>query len=70
MNLLNENPTFNQYFQHVGCLQFCEKLQGFHTQIDKDFILNYDGVRTKVSPLDINVSVDSIAQAIDIPRYA
>lgn len=60
--LLDENLNFEDSFLHVGCLRFCEKLQGFHTQNAKEFVLNYDGVKTKVGPLEINVSTDYISR--------
>lgn len=69
LNLLYENPTFKESFEHVGFLRFCEKLHGFHIQIGKDFILNFNGSKTKVGPMDISISTDSIAQATKILRY-
>lgn len=57
-SLLDENPLFKDSFQHVGCLRFCQKLEGFHVQVSRDFSLNYDGVKTKVEPIEITISPD------------
>lgn len=49
-------------------MRFCQKLEGFHVQVSRDFALNYDGIKTRVGPLEINVSPDSIAQSSEISR--
>jgi hypothetical protein len=68
MKLLEEDPTFVQSFANMGCLRFCQKLQGFHAQITKDFTLNFTGIGTKVGILSLNVSPDTISHATEIPR--
>jgi len=67
MELLNANPVFRDSFQQVGCLRFCEKLKGHHVQVDKNFVLNFIGKRTKVGPLEFDVTVDSISARTEIP---
>ena len=67
--MLDENPMFKDSFRQVGCLRFCQKLEGFHVQVARDFALNYDGIKSKVGPLEITISPDSIAQATKIPRF-
>lgn len=57
-----------QSFSSMECLQFCQKLQGFHAQITKDFTLNFIGIDTKVGILSLNVSQDTISHATKIPR--
>jgi hypothetical protein len=44
---LESDPTFRESFQRVGCLYFCEKLQGYHMEVAKEFSLNFNGVQKK-----------------------
>ena len=68
-SMLDENPMFKDSFRLVGFLRFYQKLEGFHVQAARDFALNYDGVKTRVEPLEIIVSPDSKSQATEIPRF-
>jgi hypothetical protein len=62
LQLLDSNPIFRESFQAVGCLTFCEKLQGGHMEVAKQFSLNFDGVKMKVGSLEIQVTEQTIAQ--------
>ena len=66
--LLDANPTYRESFQCMGCLRFCENLEGYHKQVANEFVLNFDGRKIKVGPLDLEVSDNSIAVATKIPR--
>ena len=68
LDLFEGNPNFIDSFRQVGCYRFCEKMQGYHKQIAIDFALNFDGIKTKVGPLEFAVTPDSIAAATEIPR--
>ena len=68
LDLFEENPNFIDSFRRVSCYRFCEKMQGYHKKIAIDFTLNFDGIKTKVGPLEIAVTPDSIAAATEIPR--
>ena len=68
LKLLNEDPTAMEFFRRTGCLQFCQKLQGFHAQVSKDFATNFTGTTTKVGILNLTVTPESISQAIGIHR--
>jgi hypothetical protein len=67
LQLLDSDPTFRETFQRVGCLTFCERLQGHHMEVAKEFSLNFDGVKTKIGPLEFQVSEDTIATTTGIP---
>jgi len=43
-------------------------MQGYHKQMAMDFALNFDGIKTKVGPLEVAVNPDTIAAATEIPR--
>ena len=68
MRFLEENPTFTQAFSNVGCLRFCQKLQGYHGKISKEFSINFIGTGSKVGVLIFSVSLDTISQATKIPN--
>ena len=56
-----EDPAVMEAFRRVGCLQFCENLQGGHTQISKEFSLNFNGTTTKVGMLSVPINPKIIA---------
>lgn len=68
LKLLNEDPTTMEVFWRMGCLQFCQKLQGFHAQVSKGFVTNFTGTTSKFWILNLIVSPESISQATKIPR--
>ena len=68
MNLINEDPTIVEIFRRTGCLQFCERLQGCHVKVSKEFALNFSGTTTKVGILNLNITPEIIAAATWIPR--
>jgi hypothetical protein len=35
LNLVNAYPTIKVSFEQVGCIRFCEKLQGYNMQVEK-----------------------------------
>ena len=55
-------------FKRVGCLQFCEKLHGCHTQILKEFAMNFNGTATKVGMLSMSITTENISTVTEIPR--
>ena len=68
MKAIIEDPAVMEAFRRVGCLQFCEKLQGFHTQVSKEFYLNLNGTNTKVGMLSVLITPEIIVAITKIPR--
>ena len=68
MNMINEDPKIVEVFRRTGCLQFCDKLQGYHVQVSKEFTLNFSGTTTKVGMLNLSITPEVIAVATGIPR--
>jgi hypothetical protein len=62
-----DNTTFKETFQRERCLNFCERLQGHHMEVAKEFSLNFDGVKTKIKPLEFHVSEYTIEATTGIP---
>ena len=46
---------------------FCEKSQGYHSQVTMLFIENYRDERLQLQSLTVKVNEDSIAEAIRFP---
>ena len=46
---------------------FCEKLQGYHSQVTMAFIKNYKDEMVQLKSLIDRVNEESIAEAIDVP---
>ena len=60
-------PRSAQLMKNVGWFAFCEKLQGYHSQVTMSFIKNYKDEMVQLKSLIVKVNEDSIAQAIDVP---
>ena len=53
--------------QKSGWFNFCEKLQGYHSQMTMLFIENYRDERVQLQILTVRVNEDSVAKAICVP---
>ena len=47
-------------------MRFCERIQGYHLQLEKEFSRGFDGVQVKVGSRTFQVSAQSIVEAIEI----
>jgi len=66
---LQSHPEIHQYFSYVDCLTYVEKLQeGYHQGIIEAFEKSYDGNKSIVGPLEIQVDEVAIASATGMPR--
>jgi len=63
---MNVDPAIRMDFEQVGCLRFCERIQGYHVQLTKEFSRSFDGLQAKVGTLIFLVSSQSILSATDI----
>ena len=68
VNVIVEDQTAMEAFSKAGCLRFFEKLQGFHTQVAKEFSLHFSGTNTKIGMLNVPVTPEIIAFVTEIPR--
>ena len=65
---LVEDQIVMEAFSKAGCFKFCEKLQGGHTQVSKEFALHFSGTTTKIGMLNVPVTPEIIALVIEMPR--
>ena len=52
--------------KNAGWFAFCEKLQGYHSQVTMAFIKNYKDGMVQLKSLKIMVNEESIVEAIDV----
>jgi len=57
-----------QAFKQVGCWRFCEKLQGGHMQVTKEFASNFTGFISKIGVLELPIYPEVISVVTEIPR--
>jgi hypothetical protein len=43
LELVNFDPLFRVSFEKVGCISFCENIQGYNAWVTKEFSLNFNG---------------------------
>ena len=65
---LAKDKSVLEAFKKAGCLKFCEKLQGGHSQVTKEFALHFTGSNTKIGILNLSVTPEIIALLKKIPR--
>ena len=53
--------------QKSGWFNFCEKLQGYHSQMTMLFIENYRDERVPLQSLTVRVNENSVVEAIGVP---
>jgi hypothetical protein len=68
MQLFVVEPLIREVFQRVGCFSFCQKMQRGHPEVAREFSLNFDGTKTKVGTLELEVSEVTIATTTEIPN--
>ena len=68
MKAITEDPTVMEAFRRAGFLRFCEKLQGYHTHVSKEFSMNFNGTTTKVGMLSFSITPEDIAAITEITR--
>jgi hypothetical protein len=68
MQLFVVEPLIREVFQRVGCFNFCQKMQRGHPEVAREFSLNFDGTKTKVGTLELEVSEETIETTTEIPN--
>lgn len=64
--LVNLYPTIRVAFEKNGCIKFCENIQGYNVQVNKEFSLYFTKVEAKVGYLRFPVSEVNISVATRI----
>jgi hypothetical protein len=66
--LIEQNPNHVDSFKRMGCWRFCQKIEGHHLEVSRDFVQNYKEGKTQVGPLEIQLTTNLIAEVTEIPR--
>jgi len=64
---IKQFPRSAKLIQRSGWFNFCDRLQGYHSQLTMAFIENYDDGRVQLQSLTVRVNENSIAEAINVP---
>ena len=64
---IKQFPRSARLIQRSGWFSFCDKLQGYHSQLTMAFIENYDDDRVQLESLTVRVNEHSIAESINVP---
>jgi hypothetical protein len=48
-------------------MEFCRKIQGFNMRVAEKFALSFDGFRTVISGVTVEVTEETISTTIEIP---
>jgi len=67
-SLIEQNPDDVNSFKHMRCWIYCQKLEGHHLEVRRYFLKKYNERKTKAGPLEINLNVDMVVEATEIPR--
>jgi hypothetical protein len=68
MHLFDDEPMIREVFQRVGFLAFFQNMQRGHPELARKFALNFDGTKTKVGTIELEVSETIIAATTQIPK--
>ena len=60
-------PRLAQLMRNASRFSFCEKLQGYNTQVTRAFIKNYKEGVVQLKNLKAIVNEESIVEAIGVP---
>ena len=64
---IKQFPRSAKLIQRSGWFSFCDKLQGYHSQLTMAFIENYNEDRVQLQSLTVRVNEISIVEAINVP---
>jgi hypothetical protein len=66
--LIEQNPNHVDSFKRMGCWRFCKNLEGHHLELSRDFVHNFKEDKTQVGSLEIQLTIELIAEVTKIPR--
>ena len=67
VSYLEAHPEVCRLFQEVGCYKYCEKIQGFHQQVDKYFSLSFDGSKVVIGREEFLIDEALILEVTELP---
>ena len=67
LTLVNSDLAYRVSFEHVGCMRFCERIQGYNVKLTREFSLNFNGVNKIIVGVTFPVLEETISAVIEIP---
>ena len=67
ISYLEAHPKVCQFFKDAGCYRFCEKIQGSHQQVAKEFSLFFDGSKVFIGKEEFLIDETLIIEVTELP---
>jgi hypothetical protein len=59
--LINEDSNVRAYFEQVGCMHYCEKIQGYNMKLDEQFALIFNGFCATIAGITFWVTEETLS---------
>jgi hypothetical protein len=69
MELINEYLVIKVSFEQAGCMNLCERIQGYNVKLAEQFTLNFTGVSVTIARITFQVTEETLSVATDIPLH-
>jgi hypothetical protein len=66
--LINEDSNVRAYFEQVGCMHYCEKIQGYNVKLAEQFALKFNGFCVIIAGITFWVTEETLSVAMEIPH--
>jgi hypothetical protein len=67
LTLINEDPNVRESFEQVGCMHYCEKIQGYNVKLAEQFALRFNEFCTVIAGITFRVTEETLSTTTDIP---
>jgi hypothetical protein len=67
--LINEDPNVRASFEQVGCMHYCEKIQGYNVKLAEQFALRFNGFCATIAGITFRVMEETLSAAMEIPLH-
>jgi hypothetical protein len=67
LELINEDLNVRVSFEHVRCMRYCEKIQGYNTKLAEKFTLRFNAFRATIAGATFRVMEETMSTATEIP---
>jgi hypothetical protein len=69
LELINEDPNVREYFEQVGCVFYCEKIQGYNVKLVEQLTLRFNVFFVIIAGITFQVTEETLSAGIEIiPR--
>jgi hypothetical protein len=58
--LVKEYPDVIEYFEQVGCMVICRKIQGFNVKMAEQFVLRFNGFHAVIAGISFQFTEETL----------